>query len=130
MLQTVIKPNSYQDSINLMLLTNKINTLDGVIQSQIMMGTDANKDIYRAAGLLTDEAAAANPSDMVIVVESDDAAILDTVLSETEAFLADLSVKKEAAGGPAEATSWEEAIAQLPDANMALFSIPGEYAAP
>ena len=26
MLQTVIKPNSYQDSINLMLLTNKINT--------------------------------------------------------------------------------------------------------
>ena len=61
MLQTVIKPNSYQDSINLMLLTNKINTLDGVIQSQIMMGTDANKDIYKAAGLLTDEAAVSLP---------------------------------------------------------------------
>ena len=29
MLKTVVKPNSYQDSINLMLLTNKINTLDG-----------------------------------------------------------------------------------------------------
>lgn len=130
MLKTVVKPNSYQDSINLMLLTNKINTLDGVIQSQIMMGTDANKDIFFNAGLLTDEAKAANPSDMVIVVETDDEAVVDTVLAETEAFLADLSVKKEAAGGPAEATSWEEAIAQLPDANMALFSIPGEYAAP
>ena len=130
MLKTVIKPNSYQDSINLMLLTNKINTLDDVIQGQIMMGTDANKDIYNAAGLLTPEAAAASPSDMVIVVETDDDAIMDTVLAETEAFLADLSTKKEAAGGPAEAISWEEAVALLPDANMALFSIPGEYAAP
>ena len=130
MLQTVIKQNSYQDSINLMLLTNKINTLDGVVQSQIMMGTDANKDIYRAAGLLTPEAEAAAPSDMVIVVESDDAGVLDTVLAETEAFLDDLSVKKEASGAAKEATSWEEAVAMLPDANMALFSIPGEYAAP
>lgn len=130
MLKTVVKQNSYQDSINLMLLTNKINTLEGVIQSQIMMGTDANKDIYLAAGLLTDEAKAAAPSDMVIVVETDDESIIDTVLEEAEAFLSDLSTKKAAAGGPAEATSWEEAMAQLPDANMALFSIPGEYAAP
>ena len=130
MLKTVIKQNAYQDSINLMLLTNKINTLDGVIQSQIMMGTDANKDIYKAAGLLTDEAAAASPSDMVIVVETEDEAVIDTVLAEAETFLNDLSVKKEAAGAPAEATSWEEAVAMLPDANMALFSIPGEYAAP
>ena len=76
MLKTVVKPNSYQDSINLMLLTNKINTLDGVIQSQIMMGTDANKDIFFNAGLLTDEAKAANPSDMVIVVETDVTLIL------------------------------------------------------
>ena len=65
MLYTVVKPNSYQDSINLMLLTNRINALDGVVQSQIMMGTDANKDIYEAAGLLTPEAQAAAPSDMV-----------------------------------------------------------------
>lgn len=45
MLHTVILKNNYQDSINLMLLTNKINALDGVTMSQIMMGTDANKDI-------------------------------------------------------------------------------------
>ena len=52
MLFTVVKKNTYQDSINLMLLTNRINTLEGVKQSQIMMATDANKDIYRNAGLL------------------------------------------------------------------------------
>ena len=58
MLFTVVKKNTYQDSINLMLLTNRINTLEGVKQSQIMMATDANKDIYRNAGLLTAEAEA------------------------------------------------------------------------
>ncbi|MDY4042036.1 MAG: acyl-CoA synthetase FdrA [Collinsella sp.] len=130
MLYTVVKQNSYQDSINLMLLTNKINAMPGVAQSQIMMGTDANKDIYDAAGLLTPEAAAASPSDMVIVVESEREGVIDEVLAETEAFLADLSVKKTADGAPAAAESWEEAVSLLPDANLALFSIPGEYAAP
>lgn len=130
MLYTVVRQNSYQDSINLMLLTNRINAMPGVTQSQIMMGTDANKDIYDAAGLLTPEAAAANPSDMVIVVESEQEGAVDEVLAETEAFLADLSVKKAAADAPAAAESWEEAVSLLPDANLALFSIPGEYAAP
>lgn len=130
MLYTVVKPNSYQDSINLMLLTNRINALDGVVQSQIMMGTDANKDIYEAAGLLTPEAQAASPSDMVIVVDAADQGIVDVVLDEVKTFLDDLSVKKQASGATEEASSWEEAVALMPDANMALFSIPGEYAAP
>lgn len=129
MLFTVIKKNTYQDSINLMLLTNRINTLDGVVQSSIMMGTDANKDIFRNTGLLTPEAEAAAPSDMIIVVEADDAAIVDVVLDETAAFLNDLSVKKQQ-NNLQEASSWTEAAAILPDANLALFSTPGEYTAP
>ena len=129
MLSTVIKKNSYQDSINLMLLTNAINALPGVTKSQIMMGTDANKDIFRGAGLLTDEAAAASPSDMVIVVDSESKETVDEVLAETERFLSDLSVKKDASQ-LAEVESWDDALEALPDANLALFSTPGEYTAP
>lgn len=129
MLFTVVKQNTYQDSINLMLLTNRINTLEGVIQSSIMMGTDANKDIFRNTGLLTPEADAANPNDMVIVVEADDEKTVDMVLEETTAFLNDLSVKKQQSELK-EAASWDEAAAMLPDANLALFSTPGEYTAP
>ena len=44
MLFTVIKKNTYQDSINLMLLTNRINTLGGVKQSSIMMGKMCIRD--------------------------------------------------------------------------------------
>lgn len=129
MLRTVIKKNSYQDSINLMLLTNEVNALAGVNKSQIMMGTDANKDIFRNSGLLTAEAEAADPSDMVLVIDTDDEEIIGKVLEIAEKFLSDLSTKKEASGIQ-EATTWEEAYAMLPDANLALFSTPGEYTAP
>ncbi|HJD16394.1 MAG TPA: acyl-CoA synthetase FdrA [Candidatus Enterococcus stercoripullorum] len=128
MLNTVILKNNYQDSINLMLLTNTINGLDGVTMSQIMMGTDANKDILNNTGLLTSEAEAASPNDMMIVVDSEDEQIMEEVLPVIDTFLADLSAKGDDKEKPA-AASWQEALTALPDANVALFSIPGEYGA-
>lgn len=128
MLYTVIKKNSYQDSINLMLLTNLINTLPGVTKCSIMMGTDANKDIFKNSGLLTAEAESAAPNDMVIVVEASDKKIVENVLKETEKFLSDLSARKKK-NNIESAGNLETALAQMPDANLALFSIPGEYGA-
>ncbi|MGH1831567.1 acyl-CoA synthetase FdrA [Enterococcus gilvus] len=128
MLHTVILKNNYQDSINLMLLTNRINDLETVTMSQIMMGTNANKDILNNTNLLTEEANAASPNDLMIVVESDQASIMDQVLPEVEQFLSDLSSKGSEEQAQV-ATTWQEALDAMPDANMALFSIPGEYGA-
>lgn len=128
MLYTVIKKNTYQDSINLMLLTNAINTLPGVKKCSIMMGTNANKDIFRNSGLATAEVETAEPSDMVIVVEASDEGILQNVLAETDRFLSDLAVKKKK-NNIENVTNLAGALEALPDANLALFSIPGEYAA-
>lgn len=128
MLKTIIKRNNYQDSINLMLLTNEINLVKGIKQCSIMMGTDANKDILKNTGLLTEEGSSASPSDMVIVLEIEDESVVPAVLVKIDQFLSDLSVKKELNKG-VEANSLEEALELQPDANIALFSIPGEYAA-
>jgi succinyl-CoA synthetase alpha subunit len=128
MLYTVIRKNSYQDSINLMLLTNAINTLDGVSKCSVMMGTDANKEILESSGLLTPEAADAAPNDMVIAVETEDEKNVERVLEESARFLNDLAVKKQSTGTKSVA-SIDAALQEMPDANMALFSIPGEYAA-
>ncbi|MGG5314974.1 acyl-CoA synthetase FdrA [Enterococcus sp. AZ072] len=128
MLNTVILKNNYQDSINLMLLTNRINELEAVTMSQLMMGTNANKDILENTGLLTDEAKAASPNDLMIVVDSELPEIMDQVLPEVDNFLSDLSSKSFSDVKQA-STTWQEALEQLPDANMALFSIPGEYGA-
>ncbi|MGT2865883.1 acyl-CoA synthetase FdrA [Streptococcus fryi] len=129
MLFTEILKNNYQDSINLMLLTARINELDGVTMSQVMMGTDANKDILENTNLLSEEAKGASPNDLMIVVESDNPQIIDVVLPEVKSFLEDLSVKTTDTKAKV-ATSWQEAFEHLPDANLALFSIPGEYGAP
>lgn len=128
MLHTVIMKNNYQDSINLMLLTNTINAFSEVNMSQIMMGTDANKDILKNTNLLSPEAETASPNDMMIVVDSDEAEVMDRVLPAIDAFLDDLSAKDSGKEQQA-ATSWKEALEILPDANVALFSIPGEYGA-
>ena len=128
MLYTVIKKNSYQDSINLMLLTNSINTLEGVSKCSIMMGTEANKDIFKNTGLLTKEAVEAVPSDMIIVLETEDEKMVEKVLAEVDKFLNNLAVKK-TKNATESVNSLEDALKEMPDANLALFSIPGEYAA-
>lgn len=129
MLTTQIRSNSYQDSINLMLATNAVNAVEGVTRSSIMMGSDANKDIFRSSGLLTEEAEAAKPADMMIVIDAEDDGAVEQALAELDRFLSDLSTKR-ASKERANARNLAEALEYLPDANLALFSIPGEYAAP
>ena len=128
MLHTVIQKNNYQDSINLMLLTNSINSIEGIEQGQVMMASDANKDILKSAGLYTDEVEAAGANDMAIVVDAEDEGVMEAVLAEVDRFLNDLSGKKEA-GGVTSVNNWNDALESMPDANLALFSIPGTYAA-
>lgn len=127
MLYTVIK-DSYQDSINLMLLTNEVNEVDGVNQGQVMMATDANKDMLKTAGLYTDEVEAAGANEMAIVIDTDEESVMDDVLETVDNFLEDLSSGSEE-GGLSEVDNWSDALEGLEDANLALVSVPGEYAA-
>lgn len=127
MLYTVIK-DSYQDSINLMLLTNEVNKVDGVNQGQIMMATDANKDMMKTAGLYTDEVKSAGPNEMAIVIDADDESVMDQVLATVDKFLEDLSSGSDD-GGLTEVDNWTDALDGLKEANLALVSVPGEYAA-
>ena len=98
MIYSVIKENSYQDSINLMLLTNHINSLPNVEQCSIMMGTDANKDILKNTGMYHQDVDKAKPDDMVIVVKGEGEQLMEAVLMEVEDFLQDQSIKKKESG--------------------------------
>lgn len=113
-----------------MLLTNNISDMPGVSKVQVMMGTDANKDIFDEAGLLTEDAKQAKPNDMMIVLDSDDNHVLDKVLKAIDDFLSDLSVKGDEDGQESSSVSnWDDAMKTLPEANLALISVPGVYAA-
>ena len=128
MIFTIIKKNSYQDSINLMLLTNAISATEGVNKAQIMMGTPANKDIYKAAGLYTEELESAESNDMAIVIDTDDEKLVDLVLEKVEQYLKDQSISNKGQDYETVRT-WDRAKKALPDATLALISVPGQYAA-
>lgn len=128
MLYTIIKENTYQDSIVLMLLSNKLNSIDGVKKVSVMMGTPANKDIFRASGLGSDELDQANPNDIVVVIDTEDEAKVTEVDEMVEATLkGENSV--DATSNEQEAHNWKRALELANNPNVALISIPGQYAA-
>lgn len=129
MIKTIIRKGSYQDSVVLMLLTNKISSMPGIHKVSIMMATPANKDLFRASGLETPQLLEAQSNDMAIVVDVESEELIEQVLKETEEFLSNQS-KGSAGNEETQAvSSWEQALKRMPDANLAVLSIPGMYAA-
>lgn len=130
MLHTIIEKNSYHDSIVLMLLTNHLKEIAGVNNVQVMMGTPANKDIFKTGGLATPELDQATPNDMVVVVDVDDEALIDQVVAKSKNYLEEQSQAKEDEGTTERVRTWDKALEVGKDAPLALISIPGVYAAP
>ncbi len=128
MLKTIIKKNAYKDSVVLMLLTNEIAALEGVNRVSIMMATAANKDIFGQADLLTEDVANAAADDIAIVMDVNEAETVDVVMDAIEEFL-NKSDKEDGATQTTVVRNWDNALKALPDANLAVFSIPGIYAA-
>lgn len=129
MLKTVVKKGSYHDSVVLMLLTNQISTIEGVKKVSIMMATPANKDIFRQSGLDTEELMESTANDMVVVADIDDESLLDTIMQEIDEYFKKQSAASEGKKGTESVKSWDKALQKLPDANLAVISIPGAYAA-
>jgi FdrA protein len=128
MIRSLVRPNLYQDSVNLMLLSTRLRELPGVREAAVMMGTPLNKDRYREAGLLTREIAAAGPNDLCIAVAAEAEAAIAAALAAAEAFFR--APQRAVAGGAGvRPRTLESAVRQVPQADLALISVPGEYAA-
>src|SRR6266508_3119399 len=121
--RTRVKRNAYFDSVVLMRIAAALKARSEVEDASLMMGTPANKDILREAGLLDDPGDAAGPNDLVIAVRADEN-LLDDLLAEAEAGLDTKSQPVSAAGERP-----PRALAQTSGANIALISTPGAYAA-
>ncbi|MDR2819851.1 MAG: acyl-CoA synthetase FdrA [Desulfovibrio sp.] len=128
MLHTIIRKNSYQDSITLMLLTNMIATMDGVAKVSIMMGTPANKDILAAGGLGTPELAGAGANDIAMVMDIDSENRVEGLLAAVDEFLRRQGEGNgQYRGGDKPVRDWAQAWSARPDSNIVLLSIPGAY---
>ncbi len=68
--KTLIKTSEYHDSVSLMVVARELSNMQGVQDAAVVMATEANKSILAGAGLLTNEARAATPNDLVIAVSA------------------------------------------------------------
>ena len=125
--RSVIKRSEYHDSVSLMLVARTLSGMPGVKDAAVVMATEANKSILASAGLLSDEAQEATANDLAIVVSSQNAAIAESALQEAEQLLK----KKAAASETAEfrPRTIRGALSSHPEANVAVISVAGQYAA-
>lgn len=121
--------NLYKDSVTLMQLGAALRERDGVAQASCLMATPANLAQLQDADLSVD--AQVSPSDLLVVVRGD-AQACDLAIAAAGDLL--LSAGNAGSGGGSAAfslplTSLALGVASTPDADLALISVPGDYAA-
>src|SRR5438067_4164137 len=126
--RSLVLPNVYRDSVELMRVAAELEALPGVQRAALVMATAANREVLLAAHLLEGSGLMAGASDLVIAVAGDAAAV-EAAHSHARSLLAGRAVKRTGtdAGRPAPRTL-AEAVDELPTANLVMISTPGTYA--
>lgn len=128
-----IRKDSYYDSVFLMLSAREIKKMQGVSDAVVAMATPMNLDLLNDLGFMTGDTAndlkKATPNDLIVAVDAVNADALEAAIKEA---FENLTRKKKAdavGGGLQVAGSLDAAVKIDTDANIALISVPGAYAA-
>lgn len=122
-LANFVKRNFHRDSVRLLHLSDEAKKIEGVEDAAIVMGTTTNKEILQKLGLLTDEGRAASESDMILAVMVDSQPLMEKARQQIEEML----LKPPPAKGRV-FYGVDAALQAVPDANLAVVSIPGDHA--
>ena len=120
--------NTYVDSVMQLAASRAMNELDGVDWAAAAMATPANLRTLAEEGFSTDDLGSAN--DLFLAVRGRD----DDVVQDALSAGADSMFASRAAGGGATPAvrahrTIGRAVRELPGSNVAVVSVPGEYAA-
>src|SRR2546427_4288024 len=125
--RATVRRSFYQDSVVLMGVALGLRALPGVREAAALMGTPANHELLAAAGLATPETNEAAPEDLVLAIDVETDAAGDTAFAAARAFFEEHRRARESTGRIRPRTL-DSALRQLPDANLAVISVPGAYA--
>lgn len=121
----VIRRNQYFDSLFLMGVNKKLMDEKGVLQTAVLMGSAANKKLLADIAVEDPQIDAAQPNDLIVAVSAETQSIVDTLLAKLDSYL----IVTEKVQSASEVKTFEAALEKKPDANLAVISVPGEYAA-
>ena len=126
-----VRRGFYLDSVALMRLSRDIAGLPGVVEAALMMGTPANKQIMVDAGLLDETGKAAEAGDLVLGIRAESPLAAATARDQAVSLLDAPRRRAESSGAMA---AWRPrtlraAVESAPESNLALISVPGDFAA-
>ena len=124
----LIRRSEYHDSVTLMETARQLTQLSGVNDAAVVMATEANKRLLRQAGLLLPEIEDATANDLVIAVQAESDAAANHALEAAKKRLAQRPQVAEA-GQAFQPRSIRGAVRNNPQANLAVISVAGQYAA-
>jgi FdrA protein len=128
MKRVLVEPNRYFDSVFLMRISQELEGLPGVSQAIVAMGTPSNTDSLRRVGFALEESASRiRPDSLLIAIDAQSREVFDAASERLEKLLAGTTEDGEAAAD--RPSTLREAVEIDPAANVALISVPGEYAA-
>lgn len=125
--RSAVRRSAYYDSVTLMQAQQALRSLPGIVEAGVVMGTPANLELLREAGLDVGSASA-SADDLVVALSGDTAQHVEAALSSLDGLL-----RVRPATDPGDQTYRPRTIATaarlLPGANLALISVPGRFAA-
>jgi len=121
----VIRKNQYYDSVFLMAVNKRLSQHQGVLQTAVLMATERNKTLLFDIGIHGPQIDNAEPNDLIVAVVAQTHQTVDTILGKLDEALKSMDTV------PSDRVirTFEGGLAQEPNANLAVISIPGEYAA-
>jgi FdrA protein len=119
--------NAYKDSVALLAISSKLRSLDGITGASVVMATPTNVENLVDAGLA--DGLIASPSDLVVAVAGDDDAACEAALAAAGDLLAERPADDGATVAEQPPSSIALAAMRDPSVNLALVSVPGDYAA-
>lgn len=123
--KSLIKNNTFYDSLTLMRISKNASELKEIIQAVTVMGSEINKRMLDDVGLLTDNIKHATTNDVIISVSGKTNSAVESALEAIEKMLVDVNPPRITESVP---RTIEAALERLPDANLALISVPGPFA--
>jgi FdrA protein len=127
MIWAKVVPDCYRDSVFLMKVANTLRSLPQIEDVALMVGSEANKITLIKSGFDTPELTTARPADLIIAVKSDDSAPASQAIQEA---LEQVEGKnRPVSSNSSSYPTLDLAVNDHPTSNLALISIPGQYAA-
>jgi FdrA protein len=121
----VIRKNQYYDSLVLMRIASSLSGEPGVTQAAVLMATDANKSLLAEIGFDQDDIRSAKLNDLVVALIAADSSIVDHLLAGIDLRFRNISIGQKRTAY----NNIREAAQSVQGTNLAVISIPGEFAA-